>query len=85
MAVGRAIPPQEGADPGHGTGPAGLRQRVRTADGRLEIAAHRPHVTVVDVRMPPTYTDEGLRAAIQLRREYPEVVSQLAVLRYLRS
>jgi len=59
---------------------------VRTVDGRLEIAAHRPHVTVVDVRMPPTYTDEGLRAAIQLRREYPEtdvlVFSQCVETRY---
>ena len=35
------------------------------------VAEHRPDVTVVDVRMPPTYTDEGLRAAITLRREYP--------------
>jgi DNA-binding NarL/FixJ family response regulator len=35
------------------------------------IAQHRPDVTVVDVRMPPSYTDEGLRAAIALRREYP--------------
>src|ERR1022692_2274047 len=50
------------------------------------VAAHRPHVTVVDVRMPPTYTDEGLRAAIQLRREYPEtavlVFSQYVETRY---
>ena len=35
------------------------------------VAEHRPDVTVVDVRMPPTFTDEGLRAAITLRREYP--------------
>jgi len=50
------------------------------------VAAHGPHVTVVDVRMPPTYTDEGLRAAIQLRREYPEtavlVFSQYVETRY---
>jgi DNA-binding NarL/FixJ family response regulator len=38
---------------------------------RAAIAQHRPDVTVVDVRMPPSYTDEGLRAAIKLRRDYP--------------
>jgi DNA-binding NarL/FixJ family response regulator len=38
---------------------------------RAAIAEHRPDVTVVDVRMPPGYTDEGLRAAIALRRNYP--------------
>jgi DNA-binding NarL/FixJ family response regulator len=35
------------------------------------VAQHRPDVTVVDVRMPPTHTDEGLRAAVTLRRDYP--------------
>jgi DNA-binding NarL/FixJ family response regulator len=38
---------------------------------RAAIAQHRPDVTVVDVRMPPSYTDEGLRAAIAMRRDYP--------------
>jgi DNA-binding NarL/FixJ family response regulator len=37
------------------------------------IREHRPDVTVVDVRMPPGYTDEGLRAAIDIRRDHPEV------------
>lgn len=32
------------------------------------IALHRPDVSVVDVRMPPSHTDEGLRAAVQARR-----------------
>jgi DNA-binding NarL/FixJ family response regulator len=31
----------------------------------------RPDVAVVDIRMPPTFTDEGLRAALELRRRYP--------------
>jgi serine/threonine-protein kinase len=31
----------------------------------------RPDVAIVDVRMPPTYTDEGLRAALTIRREHP--------------
>ena len=35
------------------------------------ISADRPDVAVVDIRMPPTFTDEGLRAAIELRREHP--------------
>ena len=32
---------------------------------------HRPDVAVVDVRLPPTFTDEGLRAAIEARRQVP--------------
>jgi DNA-binding NarL/FixJ family response regulator len=32
---------------------------------------HRPDVAVVDVRLPPTFTDEGLRAAVQARAEVP--------------
>jgi DNA-binding NarL/FixJ family response regulator len=35
------------------------------------VAEHRPDVAVVDIRMPPTHTDEGLRAAIELRRAHP--------------
>lgn len=42
---------------------------------RLEeiIAETLPDVAVVDVRMPPSFTDEGLLAAIELRRKFPEV------------
>jgi DNA-binding NarL/FixJ family response regulator len=36
------------------------------------VADHRPHVAVVDVRMPPTHTDEGLKAALDLRRDHPD-------------
>ena len=35
------------------------------------VLAQRPDVAVVDVRMPPTFTDEGLRAALELRRRAP--------------
>src|SRR6201995_3380233 len=35
------------------------------------LRTHRPDVAVVDVRLPPTFTDEGLRAAIQARAEVP--------------
>jgi DNA-binding NarL/FixJ family response regulator len=35
------------------------------------VAEHRPDVSVVDVRMPPSFTDEGLRAAVEARRRVP--------------
>ena len=35
------------------------------------VKEHDPDVAVVDIRMPPTHTDEGLRAALQLRAEHP--------------
>jgi DNA-binding NarL/FixJ family response regulator len=37
------------------------------------VAARRPDVAIVDIRMPPTHTDEGLRAAIDIRRDHPNV------------
>jgi DNA-binding NarL/FixJ family response regulator len=37
-----------------------------------KVRAHKPDVAVVDVRMPPTQTDEGLRAAKEIRSELPE-------------
>jgi DNA-binding NarL/FixJ family response regulator len=40
---------------------------------RAAVALHRPDVAIVDIRMPPTHTDEGLRAAIDLRQSHPEV------------
>jgi len=54
---------------------------------RAAVAAHHPDVALVDVRMPPTHTDEGLRAAIAIRREHPGfgvlVFSQYIETRYL--
>src|SRR5204863_4239335 len=35
------------------------------------LTGHRPDVAVVDVRLPPTFTDEGLRAAIDARAQVP--------------
>ena len=35
------------------------------------LTTHRPDVAVVDVRLPPTFTDEGLRAAIEARKQVP--------------
>jgi DNA-binding NarL/FixJ family response regulator len=37
------------------------------------VATHQPDVAIVDVRMPPSHTDEGLRAAIAIRRDHPGV------------
>jgi DNA-binding NarL/FixJ family response regulator len=46
------------------------------ADAPSLVAAveeHRPDVAVVDVRMPPTMTDDGLRAAVEVRSRHPEL------------
>jgi DNA-binding NarL/FixJ family response regulator len=37
------------------------------------VTRFRPDVAIVDVRMPPAHTDEGLRAAMSIKRDYPEV------------
>ncbi|MGW4096715.1 MULTISPECIES: LuxR C-terminal-related transcriptional regulator [unclassified Mycobacterium] len=48
--------------------------KVGTADQVREIAQTlRPEVFVIDIRMPPTFTDEGLVAAVSLRRSHPDV------------
>jgi DNA-binding NarL/FixJ family response regulator len=45
---------------------------VRDGDSLLrEIAAHKPDIAVVDIRLPPDFRDEGLRAAIEARRRQP--------------
>src|SRR6266508_3369372 len=48
-------------------------QAGNTPDLLAVVARERPHVAIVDVRMPPTYTDEGIRAAEQLRAHHPGV------------
>jgi DNA-binding NarL/FixJ family response regulator len=37
-----------------------------------KVGAHKPDVAIVDIRMPPTNTDDGLRAAIEIRASHPE-------------
>jgi len=37
-----------------------------------KVNAHKPDVAVVDIRMPPTNTDDGLRAALRIRAEHPD-------------
>jgi len=47
---------------------------VSDADQLLAaVPVHRPDAVIVDVRMPPSYTDEGIRAALVIRRQWPEV------------
>ncbi|WP_041440115.1 MULTISPECIES: response regulator [Thermomonospora] len=50
------------------------------------VAEHEPDLAIVDVRMPPSFTDEGLRAALQVRRDRPKlpilVLSQYVEERY---
>ncbi len=46
--------------------------QAEDAEGLLRIVGgHKPDVAIVDVRMPPTFTDEGLRAALELRDRFP--------------
>ncbi len=39
----------------------------------LKVRSYRPDVAIVDIRMPPTHTDEGLRAAQEIREQHPGV------------
>jgi DNA-binding NarL/FixJ family response regulator len=60
---------------------------VADADRLVEaVAHHRPEAVVTDVRMPPTNTDDGLRAALEIRRRWPAtavlVLSQYVEKRY---
>jgi DNA-binding NarL/FixJ family response regulator len=47
--------------------------RVGDAQSLLAVVAeHDPELAIVDVRMPPTYEDEGMLAAVEIRRSHPE-------------
>jgi len=47
---------------------------VGDADELLRVVRlHRPDLALTDVRMPPTHTDDGLRAALAIRAEFPEI------------
>jgi DNA-binding NarL/FixJ family response regulator len=78
---------------------AGIRRLLEDEDGIEVVAAvedgeglliavseHRPDLAIVDVRMPPTFTDEGLRAALAAREQMPGlpvlVLSQYVEERY---
>ncbi len=38
-----------------------------------KVRAHRPDAVITDIRMPPSFTDEGIAAALQIRREFPGI------------
>ena len=46
-------------------------QAADAVDLRRKVGAHKPDVAVVDIQMPPTRTDDGLRAAIEIRSQHP--------------
>lgn len=50
-----------------------LAQSGTAADLLRHVAMHKPDVAIVDIRMPPTHTDEGLRAAQTIREQHPQV------------
>ncbi|WP_369779269.1 response regulator [Streptomyces sp. R33] len=53
---------------------AGFEVAAETGDAEALLAAvaeHRPDLALVDVRMPPGFTDEGVRAALMIRRQWP--------------
>jgi DNA-binding NarL/FixJ family response regulator len=50
-----------------------LAQAGDAEDLLRKVRAHKPDLALVDVRMPPTHTDEGLRAAREIRAELPGV------------
>jgi DNA-binding NarL/FixJ family response regulator len=57
-------------------GDAGVEVVAQVEDGEgllRKVAVTGPDVAIVDIRMPPTYTDEGLMAAQRIRAEHPEV------------
>lgn len=49
-----------------------VAQAGDAVDLRRKVAAHHPDVAIIDVQMPPDRTDDGLRAAIEIRRSHPE-------------
>ncbi|WP_284744729.1 response regulator [Amycolatopsis sp. RTGN1] len=57
-------------------GVAGIEVAATVGDAEALLAAvaeHRPDAAIVDVRMPPTHTDEGIKAALVIRRQWPAV------------
>jgi len=63
-----------------------VAQAGNAVDALRKVRAHRPDVAIVDVQMPPDETDDGLRAAMTMRAEFPDmgvlVLSQYLEERY---
>lgn len=52
----------------------GDRRQSQNADGLMAaVRREPPDVMVTDIRMPPTHTSEGLKAALSIRAEFPQV------------
>ena len=55
---------------------AGIETVASVGDGQaleVAVAAHRPDLALIDIRMPPTFTHEGAQAATRLREAWPEM------------
>jgi DNA-binding NarL/FixJ family response regulator len=50
-----------------------VAQTGTAEDLMLKVRSYSPNVVIVDIRMPPTHTDEGLKAAQEIRGSYPEI------------
>lgn len=48
-------------------------QSADANDLMLKVRSYAPNVAIVDIRLPPTHNDEGLRAALEIRAEHPDV------------
>jgi DNA-binding NarL/FixJ family response regulator len=55
---------------------AGFEVVAKSGDAQdlmRKVRGHKPDVAIVDIRLPPTHSDEGLQAALQIRSEHPDV------------
>ncbi len=60
-----------------------VAQAGDATDLMIAVREHRPDVAIVDIRMPPTHTDEGLRAAEAIRAEHGTEVGVLVLSQYV--
>jgi DNA-binding NarL/FixJ family response regulator len=60
-----------------------VAQAGDAADLLLAVRKYRPDVAIVDIRMPPTHTDEGLRAAEAIRKDHGTAVGILVLSQYV--
>ena len=67
----RADPRRRGPDPRRG-GFDVVGKAADAEDLMRKVRAHKPDVAIVDIRMPPDNTDDGLRAAVTIREELPD-------------